>query len=115
MRGAQPGMAITQNKEERDMSVSKATEHEIQEALAELDSWTVENEKLHREYQFSNFVQAFGFMAQVALLAERAAHHPEWFNVYNKVVVDLTTHEAGGITEKDFDLAREMEQVAGRM
>ena len=54
-------------------------------------------------------------MAQVALLAERAAHHPEWFNVYNRVVVDLTTHDAGGITQKDLELAREMEQVASQV
>ena len=97
------------------MSIAKATEAEIQEAIAELGSWTVEDGKLHRQYRFRDFVQTFGFMAQVALLAERAAHHPEWFNVYNKVVVDLTTHEAGGITQKDLDLAREMEQIAGRM
>jgi 4a-hydroxytetrahydrobiopterin dehydratase len=97
------------------MTVAKATELEIQEALSELGSWTLERGKLHREYKFRDFVQAFGFMAQVALLAERAAHHPEWFNVYNRVVVDLTTHEAQGITQKDFDLAREMEQVAERM
>jgi 4a-hydroxytetrahydrobiopterin dehydratase len=93
----------------------KSTEKEIQAALAELDSWTIESGKLHREYKFRDFVQAFGFMAQAALLAERAAHHPEWFNVYNRVVVDLTTHDAQGITQKDLDLAREMEQIAGRM
>ena len=92
-----------------------ATDAEIQKVIAELDSWTVEAGKLHREYRFRNFVQAFGFMAQVALLAERASHHPEWFNVYNRVVVDLTTHEAQGITQKDLDLAREMEQIARRM
>jgi 4a-hydroxytetrahydrobiopterin dehydratase len=96
------------------MSQPTATEAEIQELIAELGSWTVESGKLHREYRFRDFVQAFGFMAQVALLAERAAHHPEWFNVYNRVVVDLTTHEAGGITQKDLDLAREMEQIAGQ-
>jgi len=94
------------------MTITKATESEIQQAMADLDSWTLESGKLHREYRFRDFVQAFGFMAQVALLAERAAHHPDWFNVYNRVVVDLTTHEAGGITQKDFDLAREMERVA---
>ena len=94
------------------MTATKATETEIQQALAELGSWTVENGKLHREYKFRSFVEAFGFMAQAALLAERANHHPEWFNVYNRVVVDLTTHEAGGITHKDFELAREMEQAA---
>jgi 4a-hydroxytetrahydrobiopterin dehydratase len=97
------------------MTVSKATEMEIQQAMAKLGPWTLVDGKLHREYRFGNFVQAFGFMAQVALLAERANHHPEWFNVYNRVVVDLTTHEAGGITQKDFDLAGEMEEIAGRM
>ena len=97
------------------MIIPKATEVEIQKAISELGSWTAESGKLHREYRFRDFVQAFGFMAQVALLAERAAHHPEWFNVYNKVVVDLTTHEARGITRKDLDLAREIEQVAGGM
>ena len=94
------------------MTITRATEAEIQDLLAELDAWTIENGKLHREYKFRSFVQAFGFMAQVALLAERAAHHPEWANVYNRVVVDLTTHDAGGITRKDLELARQMEQVA---
>jgi 4a-hydroxytetrahydrobiopterin dehydratase len=97
------------------MAITKATELEMQKTLAELGSWAIANGKLHREYKFRNFVQAFGFMAQVALLAERAAHHPEWFNVYNRVVVDLTTHEAGGITRKDLDLAREIEEIAGQM
>ena len=97
------------------MSMRKANEPEIQKTIDELGTWSVENGKLHREYKFPSFVQAFGFMTQVALLAERAAHHPEWCNVYHRVVVDLTTHEAGGITQKDLDLAREMEQIASRM
>jgi len=97
------------------MAITKATEPEIQKALAELRSWTIANCKLHREFKFRSFVQAFGFMTQVALLAERAAHHPEWFNVYSRVVVDLTTHEAGGITAKDLDLARQMEEIAERI
>ena len=97
------------------MSVNKATDMEIRHAMAELGPWTLEDGKLHREYRFGDFVQAFGFMAQAALLAERASHHPEWFNVYNRVMVDLTTHEAGGITQRDLDLAREMEQVASKM
>lgn len=97
------------------MTLTRATEIEIQQALADLGSWTIVDGKLHREYRFRDFVQAFGFMTQAALLAERAAHHPEWFNVYNRVVVDLTTHEAGGITHKDLDLAREMEQIAAPM
>ena len=95
------------------MTITKATEPEIQKAVAELGSWAIANGKLHREYRFRTFVQAFGFMTQVALLAERAAHHPEWFNVYNRVVVDLTTHEAGGITQKDLDLAREIDEIVG--
>lgn len=97
------------------MAITKATDQEIQAFIDELGSWTVENGKLHREYVFRDFVQAFGFMAQAALLAERAAHHPEWFNVYKRVVVDLTTHEAKGITSKDFELARGMEQISNRM
>jgi 4a-hydroxytetrahydrobiopterin dehydratase len=101
-------------KGECQMTVSKATEVEIQENLAELTSWTVVSGKLHREYTFRDFIQAFGFMTQVALLAERAAHHPEWFNVYKTVVVDLTTHEAQGITHKDIDLARKMEQISAQ-
>ncbi len=93
-------------------TVPKATNEEIQAFIVEHSAWSVENGKLHREYVFGNFVQAFGFMTQVALVAERADHHPEWFNVYRKVIVDLSTHEAGGITEHDFDLATKMETFA---
>ena len=96
------------------MTIKKATEQDIQTAIDELGSWTVDGGKLHREYRFGDFVQAFGFMTQAALLAERVDHHPEWFNVYNRVVVDLTTHEVGGITERDIELARGMEALAGR-
>ena len=95
--------------------MKRATESEIQGTVSELTGWTVESGKLHREFRFRDFVQAFGFMSQVALLAERAAHHPEWFNVYNRVVIDLTTHEAGGITRKDLDMAREIEQIPERL
>lgn len=97
------------------MAMTKATDAEIGAVIDELGAWTVEEGKLHREYVFRDFVQAFGFMTQAALLAERAAHHPEWFNVYNRVVVDLTTHEASGITQRDFELARGMEQITNRM
>jgi 4a-hydroxytetrahydrobiopterin dehydratase len=82
-------------------------------ALQELDGWSVENGKLHRQFQFSSFVEAFGFMSSSALVAESMGHHPEWFNVYNRVTVDLTTHDAGGITSKDVDLARRMNKLAG--
>ena len=72
----------------------------------------MQENKLHREFVFSDFVTAFGFMAQAALIAERSNHHPEWFNVYKKVVVNLTTHEVGGISSKDFKLAKEMDKIA---
>ncbi len=80
--------------------------------LADLDGWTLEDGKLTRQYEFDDFVAAFGFMAAVALEAEKAAHHPEWFNVYNRVRVQLTTHDAGGITDKDFALAERMNALA---
>jgi 4a-hydroxytetrahydrobiopterin dehydratase len=67
---------------------------------------------LHREYRFTDFVEAFGVMTSVALVAERMNHHPEWFNVWNTVRVDLTTHDAGGITANDFELAEAMERIA---
>jgi len=94
------------------MTLIKATDQQIEEFLEQIGSWTNENNKLHREYIFDNFVQAFGFMTKVALIAERTNHHPEWFNVYKKVVVELTTHEAGGITERDFELAKKMNELA---
>ena len=74
--------------------------------------WTIENEKLHKVFEFSNFIEAFGFMTRAAIVAESMNHHPEWFNVYRKVTVDLTTHEAGGISTLDFKLATEMEKLA---
>ena len=74
-----------------------------------------QREKLHREYKFGSFVEAFGWMSSVALCAERADHHPEWFTVYSKVVVDRMTHDAGGITDKDFALAAKMDLFAGRL
>ncbi len=86
---------------------------EIDEALASLDGWEVRDGKLHREFGFASFVEAFGFMARAALVAERSNHHPEWFNVYRTVRVDLTTHESGGITERDTALARAMNELAG--
>lgn len=94
------------------VTLLKATDEEIQAFVTDHSAWSIVNGKLHREYVFDNFVQAFGFMTQVALIAERANHHPEWFNIYRKVIVDLSTHEAGGITERDFDLAKRMEAIA---
>jgi 4a-hydroxytetrahydrobiopterin dehydratase len=73
--------------------------------------WSVANGKLHKEFRFENFVQAFGFMSSVALIAESMNHHPEWFNVYNKVTVDLNTHSAGGITDLDFEFAKRVDAL----
>ena len=91
---------------------TKLAADEIATRLAALPNWSQVSGKLHREYQFTDFVEAFGFMARCALIAERSNHHPEWFNVYNKVVVDLATHDAGGISTMDFDLATAMEKLA---
>lgn len=87
------------------MAVKKLADAEIQQRLAQVDSWTVQDGKLHKEFQFDTFVTAFGFMTQLALIAESMNHHPEWFNVYNRVTIDLMTHDAGGISELDFEWA----------
>ena len=84
----------------------------INAALADLPGWSIEKGKLHRQFQFPSFVEAFGFMSSVALVAESMGHHPEWFNVYNRVTVDLTTHDAGGITDLDVKLATQMNELA---
>ena len=80
----------------------------IRERLGEIPGWSLEDDKLTREFTFEDFVEAFAFMTAVALEAEKAGHHPEWFNVYNRVRVQLTTHDAGGISDKDFALAARM-------
>ena len=94
------------------MAITKLTDAEINAQLEELSGWTVENEKLHKEFQFNSFVEAFGFMASVALSAESMNHHPEWFNVYNRVTVDLATHDAGGISALDFELAKKIDALS---
>ncbi len=91
----------------------KLSDSEIQENLAQLSGWNIENGKLHKSFQFDSFVDAFGFMTKSALAAEAMNHHPEWFNVYNKVTVDLSTHDLEGISTWDFELAKKMEEFAG--
>ena len=93
----------------------KLTEPELQSALAGLPAWTIAGGKLHREYRFPDFVHAFGFMATAAIAIEAMNHHPEWFNVWNQVKIDLTTHDAGGITQKDVELAHKLEKLALRL
>jgi 4a-hydroxytetrahydrobiopterin dehydratase len=94
---------------------TKLSDSEIAAALAKLPGWSQAGGKLHREYKFADFIVAFGFMASSALVAQGMDHHPEWFNVWNTVRVDLATHDAGGITELDLLLAQSMEQLAGRL
>ncbi|MGA8028889.1 MAG: 4a-hydroxytetrahydrobiopterin dehydratase [Bryobacteraceae bacterium] len=94
------------------MARQKLDEEELRSALEELPAWTVKADKLHREYKFADFPHAFGFMATAAVLIEKINHHPEWLNVYNRVSVDLTTHDSGGITNKDVELARLLDGIA---
>lgn len=95
--------------------VSKLTGPEIDAALQNLPGWNVVDAKLHKEYRFADFVHAFGFMATAAMAIEKADHHPEWFNVYNKVRVDLTTHDVGGISAKDVTLAALLDSFASKL
>ncbi len=92
--------------------VQPLTAAEIEASLERIDGWSVVDGKLHRELKFKNFVEAFGFMTQVAIHAEKMNHHPEWFNVYNKVVIDLVTHDAdNSISRLDLDLAEKINEI----
>jgi len=77
----------------------------MQARLGSIPGWQLIGGKLHREFLFPDFVAAFSFMTGVALIAEKLNHHPEWTNVWNRVTIDLSTHDAGGITDRDFELA----------
>ncbi len=94
------------------MSVSKLTEAEISSAIAQLTGWAVVNGKLQKKWKFADFVSAMGFITKVAIVAEKMDHHPELFNVYNQVTIDLTTHDAGGISAKDVELAKKIDALA---
>jgi len=95
--------------------IEKLTDAAITSALAGLPGWSLAGGKLHREYRFPDFVHAFGFMAAAAVAIEAMNHHPEWFNVYNRVNVDLTTHDAGGVTQRDVKLAGKLEELARKL
>ena len=84
---------------------------ELAAAVDDLEGWGLLDGKLHKEFVFDGFAEAFGFMASAALLAERANHHPEWSNIYNKVWVELVTHDAGGITRFDIELAMAFDRL----
>ncbi len=96
------------------MAIQKMTDKEIAGELAKLPGWSLENGKLHRAFQFGDFVEAFGFMARTALVAEAMGHHPDWSNVWNRVTVDLSTHSIGGISGLDFELAAKMQAFAAK-
>jgi 4a-hydroxytetrahydrobiopterin dehydratase len=85
---------------------------EIQRQVAGLADWKVVNGKVNKTFEFDDFVQAFGFMTRVAMEAEKMNHHPEWFNVYNRVTIDLVTHDAGGISNYDIKLAKTIDKIA---
>ena len=86
-----------------------------QQTLKQLQDWTILDDKLHRVFILDNFVQAFGFMTQAAIVAEKMNHHPEWSNVYKTVTVDLTTHSEGCITQLDAELATKMDDIFTQM
>jgi 4a-hydroxytetrahydrobiopterin dehydratase len=92
------------------MTTTLLTDQDLEQALSQLSGWELQNGKLYRQFQFPDFVTAFGFMSSMALVSEALGHHPEWFNVYNRVRVELTTHDAGGITQKDIDWASRANQ-----
>lgn len=100
------------------MSREKLDAEDVAERLKAMDGWVLAEDgaSIWKAFRFKSFVQAFGFMSEAALSAEKLDHHPEWFNVYNKVDVTLTTHSASGLTELDFKLAEKMDKAAaGRM
>ena len=95
------------------MAVPQLTEAERAEALAALPEWTLRGDGLaiEREFKLRNFSEAWAFMSRVALLAEKHDHHPEWSNVYNRVTITLTTHDAGGLSERDTRMARAIDKL----
>ena len=97
------------------MRVPRLSSEEIDQSLRQVQGWQVVNNKLHREYRFADFIHAFGFMATAAIAIEKMNHHPEWSNVYNRVTIDLTTHDSGGITQNDIDLAQLLDGIAAKL
>lgn len=85
---------------------------QLNECLEDLDGWSIENEKLSKTFKFSSFIQAFGFMTQVAITSETIDHHPEWSNIYNRVEINLVTHSEGGITKLDIELAIKIDSIS---
>ena len=95
--------------------MKKLDDAEVTAKVEKMAGWSFKDGKLHREYKFADFPHAFGMMATAAPAIEKMDHHPDWSNVYNRVTVDLSTHDAGGITQKDFDLAMLLEGIAKKL
>jgi 4a-hydroxytetrahydrobiopterin dehydratase len=97
------------------MAVPQLTEAERAQARAELREWTLRDDgsAIYRSFRFANFSEAFAFMTRVALIAEKHDHHPEWSNVYDRVEITLTTHDAGGLSQRDVKMARAIDAAAG--
>jgi 4a-hydroxytetrahydrobiopterin dehydratase len=91
---------------------SKLSEEQVRTRIKDLPGWHSKNGGLSRNFEFKDFIEAFGFMARVALLAEAQAHHPEWTNVYNRVEILLRTHEVDGLTDRDITLAAAISAIA---
>ena len=94
------------------MGLAKLSDEQIEKEMASLSGWNIINGKLHKDFVFQDFIEAFGFMSKASMHIEKMNHHPEWFNVYNKLKVDLVTHDAGGITQNDINLARILNSLA---
>jgi 4a-hydroxytetrahydrobiopterin dehydratase len=94
-------------------AAKKLSDEEVKARLSQAKGWTLASGKLHREFACKDFVSAFGNMTRVALVAESMNHHPEWFNVWNKVVIDLNTHSVKGISNLDFELAAKIDEIFG--
>jgi 4a-hydroxytetrahydrobiopterin dehydratase len=97
------------------MTAQPLSSDAIAQLPEQLPAWTLKEGKLHRELRFADFSEAFGFMTRVALSAEQLNHHPEWSNVWNRVVINLTTHDCGGLSNLDLELAERIDALAGQL
>ena len=104
-------ISLTSMSNDQQKRYRKLSESEIESAISSLKDWAVKDSKLHRSFKFRNFVEAFTFMTEVALHAEKMDHHPEWFNVYNTVTIDLMTHDVNSISDHDIKLANQINNI----
>ena len=91
--------------------MKKSSKEEIEKHLEDLDGWEYKDDAIHTSFQFENFKEAFSVMTRIAFEAEAQQHHPDWCNVYNQLQITLSTHDAGGVTEKDFKMAHTIEDI----